>query len=146
MPQRPKAKRRNVSRMSTSAIPSQLSQALEKEPEEPDPGPWEYDRDLRAILHDGKSCKPCLAWREHFVDSIKDKDELLSITAARCALDSASDVQHKIDEIQRRRKEASETQAKLRRKLNVVQGDLSNVLRGEDMGMYATKYLNSESD
>lgn len=114
-------------------------------PDRPDPGPWRYDRDLRTILHDSESCKVCHTWREHFVNSIKNKDELSSITAARHALDSESDVQDEIDEVQQRRDEASEVLAELRHKLGVVRGDLSNVMRGQDIGMYANKYLNSES-
>lgn len=152
MPQRPPAKRRNfqgvplASRMTVSAAPSQRLKKRPSQPDPgPDPGPWKYDRDLHAILHDSESCKVCLTWREHFINSSKNEDELLSITAARHALDSASDVQDEIHKAQRRRNEASEVLAKLHRKLGVVRGDLRNIMQGQDMGMYANKYLNSES-
>ena len=121
------------------AAPSQTPSISLQPLPRPDPGPWKYNSELHAILHDGKSCKLCLTWLGHFVTLTTKKDK--SLTKARKALDRANKVQKDVDDVQQRRDKAFEALAEVHCELETVWANLRNALQGQDNAFKGLKAI-----
>ena len=93
-----------------------------RSPNDPDPGQWSFNRDLRVILHKLDACGLCNAWLGHFLNSVTDGDT--SLERARHALDTATSVQRDVDNARRERDEAVRSLARVRHELETARDAL----------------------
>ena len=97
----------------------------------PNHGKWQYNEELRLILHDSNSCQLCKRWLHHYITELASGDG--DLKRARDVLNRASTAQKAVDDAQRKRDEAFRDLATARERLAYTQAILRKARESRDM-------------
>jgi hypothetical protein len=107
-----------------------------RSPNDPDPGPWVINKELRIITHKTTLCSQCRDWLCHLLDSVADEDR--SLKDARHALSAASRVHFDVLRAQRDRDKAVQQLAQIRKELEMARATLMQARQEQDHGANKT--------
>ena len=128
-------KKKRVAARMTASLAHPAIEALRRRwnktrsPDDPDPGPWVLNKELRIITHKTIACKLCNVWLGHFLESVADGDS--SLKQARNALDTATHLRWDVEDARRERDEAAESLARVRHELETARDALKQARQNQ---------------